>query len=175
MWKHTPTNANVRPGKGWTDEEGTQHPGNWHVWSVQEKADRGLVEIIMQPAPDSRFYHWSQNPDGTVTSVEKPLQDIKDHLKNEVIVSQSVLLSQTDWVYIRNMDTNKPVPLATKQHRDAIRKAAMDHEVLIDAALTIAALVAVGDIVWPEEIIVGDIVSPEEAVVGDIVSPEGPV
>tara|TARA_R110000751_G_scaffold159462_1_gene265198 strand:- start:4510 stop:4971 length:462 start_codon:yes stop_codon:yes gene_type:complete len=153
MWKHTPTNANVRPGKGWTDEEGTQHPGNWHVWSVQEKADRGLVEIIQQPAPDSRFYHWGHNPDGTVTSVEKPLQDIKDHLKNEVLVSQSAMLGATDWVYIRFIDTNKPVPVATKQHRDAIRKAAVDHEVLIDAALTIAALVAVGDIVWPEEII----------------------
>jgi hypothetical protein len=52
---------------------GIQHPANWHVWTRQEKEAIGMVEIIEQTPPDSRFYNWSQNPDGTITSTPKEL------------------------------------------------------------------------------------------------------
>jgi len=167
MWKHIPTNATVRPGKGWTDEEGTQHPANWNVWSVQEKASHGLVEIIQQPPPDSRLYTWSYNDDGTVNSTAKPLNDtpmvdesgvpvidpdtlvqlstpgVKSNLIAEVKAQQGALLAQTDWAVIRKADTNIEVPDAIQLWRNEIRLAAwtMEHRI-INAATTddIAAL-----------------------------------
>lgn len=152
MWKHIPTNASVRPGKGWTDEDGIQHPGNWHVWSIEEKATRGLVEITPETPPDSRLYHWGQNPDGTITKTAKPIEDIRERLIGEVSQQQRSLLSETDWVFIRQMDSNKPVPVAIKQHRDAIRGAHDDAVALIEAVTTVEEAVLLPKIVWPKEV-----------------------
>ena len=32
----------IKPGKAWTDNGGTQHPGNWMIWSDDEKAAMGI-------------------------------------------------------------------------------------------------------------------------------------
>ena len=157
MWRHTPTNTNVRPGKGWTDEQGTQHPGNWYIWSVQEKADHGLVEIVQQPHPDSRLYTWSYNDDGTVNSTPKALEDTPDVDKNgtpifdpdtmtqtvtpgvksnliaEVKAQQGALLAGTDWAIVRKADTGIDVPAAIQQWRNEIRLAASLMEDAISA------------------------------------------
>ena len=157
MWKHTPTNTNVRPGKGWTDEQGTQHPGNWYVWSVQEKADHGLVEIVQESPPDSRLYWWSQNDDGTITSTARTLEDVnevdgdgnplldddgvqvvtqgvKSSLIEEVRSQQGSLLSQTDWALVRFVDTTVAVPVNIQTWRNAIRAKATEMEAAITAA-----------------------------------------
>ena len=39
MWKYN--GRTIRTGKGWTDDNGVQHPANWHVWSATEKAAAG--------------------------------------------------------------------------------------------------------------------------------------
>ena len=35
----------IYPGKGWRDDEGVQYPRNWNIWSADEKAERGVIEI----------------------------------------------------------------------------------------------------------------------------------
>ena len=165
MWRHTPTNTNVRPGKGWIDEQGTQHPGNWYIWSVQEKADHGLVEIVEESPPDSRLYWWSQNGDGTITSTAKSVEDVNEVDENgdplldekgqqvvtpgvkstliaEVKAQQGSLLAQTDWAVIRKADANIDVPANVQQWRNEIRLAASLMEDAISQAATTDAIAA---------------------------------
>ena len=156
----------IRPGKAWTDEDGTQHPANWNVWSAEEKAERGITEIVQEAPPDSRLYTWGYNDDGSINAVAKPLDDINavdendepvlDDKGNQVVIAgvksnliaevksqQGSLLSQTDWAVIRNADTGAAVPENIAAYRTAIRaKATEMEEAIADAADTdaIAAL-----------------------------------
>ena len=137
----------IRPGKSWTDSNGTQHPGNWNIWSKAEKDAMNIKEIIEDPKPDSRLYFWSMSG-GKVTSTAKPLDDsegvvgLKTTLKNEVKKQQGSLLSQTDWAYIRHYDSGKDVPANIETWRNAIRAKATEMENAIDAATDTDAIAA---------------------------------
>ena len=158
----------IRPGRSWTDSNGTQHPGNWHVWSKDEKDAMNITEVIDDRPPDSRLYMWSQNNNGKITSTAKPLDDsegvvgVKTTLKNEVKKQQGSLLSQTDWAYIRHYDAGTDVPANIETWRNAIRARATEMENAIDNATDTDAVAALFMIVdgdgkktgilydWPE-------------------------
>ena len=159
MWKYQ--NKVIRPGQGWTDVYGVQHPGNWIRWSAAEKAAKGLVEIIEQTPPDDRFYYWSRNADGSVTSTTKEIEDqtvvdaegypvidpktgqqlvqkgIKSNLIEQVKIQQGQLLSSTDWAYIRKQDTNMDIPEAIQLYRNSVRLTAALMEDAINQAKSI--------------------------------------
>jgi len=162
MWKYN--GKTIREGKAWTDANGVQHPANWQIWTREEKEAIGMVEIIPQTPPDSRFYNWSQNPDGTITSTPKPVEDVpavdengtpiidphtlkqlsspglKTTFIQEVKNQQGSLLSQTDWAVIRKTDTNIDVPANIQQWRNEIRLTASIMEDAISQAATVQDL-----------------------------------
>ena len=163
MWKYN--DRTIRKGKGWTDDNGVQHPANWHVWSATEKAAAGLTEVVEETPPDSRLYHWSQNFDGTITSTAKNLNDVNEvdrdgdpildddgnqlvtrgvkwNLKQEVKNQQGSLLSQTDWAVIRKSDNNTAIPSNIQTWRDAIRTKATEMETAINNAADTDAVAA---------------------------------
>ena len=137
MWTHG--DKIIRPGRPWTDSEGTQHPGNWHIWSKAEKDALNIKEIIEDRPPDSRLYFWSMSG-GKVTSTPKPLDDsegvvgVKTTLKNEVKDQQRSLLSQSDWAIIRKADKGTEIPSNIQTWRDAIRAKSTEMENAIDSA-----------------------------------------
>ena len=165
----------IRPGKGWTDKDGTRHPSNWQIWSVEEKIAHGITEIVQESHPDSRLYTWSYNADGTVNSTPKSLDDygvvrvvdehtgetepvlddqgnqrislgVKSILKQTVDVQQGSLLDQTDWYITRRSDTGKAVPAGIKDWRDSIRASGDAMCEAIDAAADTDAISAL--FVW---------------------------
>ena len=150
VWKYG--DKTIRPGRPWTDSEGTQHPGNWNIWSKAEKDALNIKEIIEDPKPDSRLYFWSQDGNGKITSTAKPLDDsgsgdslvlgLKSTLKNEVKDQQGSLLSQTDWAIIRKSDKGTAVPSNIETWRNAIRTKATEMENAIDAATDTDAIAA---------------------------------
>ena len=163
MWQYR--GRTIRTGKAWTDDNGVQHPANWHNWSLAEKTSHGLVEIIPQTPPDSRLYNWSQNSDGTITSTAKSLDDVNEvdengdaildedgnqlvtrgvkwNLKQEVKSQQASLLTQSDWAIVRKADNNTAVPANIQTWRDAIRTKATEMETAIDGAADIDAVAA---------------------------------
>ena len=163
MWQYR--GRTIRTGKAWTDDNGVQHPANWHVWSATEKAAAGLVEIVEQTPPDSRLYKWSQNSDGTITSTAKSLDDVnqvdrdgnpvldengnqlvalgvKSNLTQEVKSQQASLLAQTDWAVVRKADNNTAIPTNIQTWRDAIRTKATEMETAIDGAADTDAMAA---------------------------------
>jgi len=162
VWKYN--TRTIKEGKAWTDDNGIQHPANWHVWTRQEKEAIGMVEVIEQTPPDSRFYTWSQNPDGTITSTPKPVEDVpavdesgipiidpitlkqlsspglKTTFIQEVKQQQGSLLSQTDWAIVRKADTNIDVPASIQQWRNEIRLTASIMEDAISQVTTVQEL-----------------------------------
>ena len=163
MWKYN--GRTIRTGKAWTDDNGVQHPANWHVWSATEKASAGLTEVVEEIPPDSRLYDWSQNSDGTITKTAKSLDDVnavdqnedpvldedgnqlinrgvKWNLKQEVKNQQGYLLGQTDWAVIRKSDNDTAIPSNIQTWRDAIRTKATEMETAIDNAADTDAVAA---------------------------------
>ena len=163
MWKYN--GRTIKPGKGWTDNNGVQHPANWHIWPKEHKESLGLVEIIEDTPPDSRLYNWSMDHDGKITKTAKSLADVnlvdekgdpvldedgnqavsrgvKYNLKQEVKNQQGSLLSQTDWYIIRKADKGIVIPDNIQTWRDSIRTKATEMEAAIDNAADTAAVAA---------------------------------
>jgi len=139
----------IRPGKAWTDINGVQHPSNWNIWSVEEKAAIGIEEIIEESPPDSRFYRWSQNKDGTINSSEKPVQTVKDSFITQIKSTQNSILSHTDWVIIRQADSGEDIPAEIKTYRDSVRVRGDEMEAAVTGAGSIAQLEALM-VTWEE-------------------------
>ena len=135
MWTHG--DKTIRPGRPWTDSNGSQHPGNWNIWSKAEKDALNIKEVIEDPKPDSRLYFWSMSG-GKIESWAKPLDDsegvvgVKTTFKNAVKDQQGSLLSQTDWAIIRKADKGTAIPSNIQTWRDAIRATATEMENAID-------------------------------------------
>ena len=140
MWKYE--DRTIRPGKAWTDDKGTQHPGNWNIWSKAEKDAKNIKEIIEDRPPDSRLYFWSMDSNGKITSTAKALDSVKSALKDTVKEQQGSLLSQTDWVIVRKADKETAIPSNIQTWRDAIRAKATEMENAIDNATDTDAVAA---------------------------------
>ena len=152
IFRHEPTGQTIRPGKSWRDENLTQQPGNWQIWDADYKASMGIVEIVLESPPDSRFYTWSQNRDGTINKTAKDLADsgsgntlhlgVKSNLKQAVNGQQGSLLGQTDWYIIRKADKGTAIPSNIQTWRDAIRSKGDAMKSAIEGAIDIAAIEA---------------------------------
>ena len=163
MWKYN--GRTIRIGKAWTDNDGVQHPANWHIWPEEYKENLGIVEIIEDTPPDSRLYIWSMDHDGKITKTAKSLADVnqidengdpvldekgnqvvshgvKYNLKQEVKSQQGSLLSQTDWYIVRKADKGTAIPSNVQTWRDAIRTKATEMETAIDNAADTDAMAA---------------------------------
>ena len=150
--RHEATNQTLRAGRGWKDQNGIQHPSNWNIWSVEVKAAAGITEIVQANPPDSRFYIWSYNADGTINTTPKALDDsgsgvtlvlgLKSNLKLDVNNQQGSLLNQTDWYIIRKADNATAIPSNVQTWRDAIRIKGDAMKSAIDGAADTDAIVA---------------------------------
>ena len=164
MWKYN--GRTIRTGKAWTDDNGVQHPANWHIWSPSDKAAAGLTEVTPETPPDSRLYTWGYQADGvTISKTAKNLNDVNEvdrdgdpildddgnqlvtrgvkwNLKQEVKTQQGSLLAQTDWAVVRKADKGTAVPSNIQTYRDAIRTKATEMETAIDNAANTDAVAA---------------------------------
>ena len=164
MWKYN--GRTIRTGKAWTDDNGVQHPANWHIWSPSDKAAAGLTEVTPETPPDSRLYTWGYQADGvTISKTAKSLNDVNEvdgdgdpildddgnqlvtrgvkwNLKQEVKTQQGSLLAQTDWAVVRKADKGTAIPSNIQTYRDAIRTKATDMETAIDNAANTDAVAA---------------------------------
>ena len=148
----------IKPGKAWTDVNGTQHPANWNIWDDDYKKSMNIEEITLDAKPDGKFHNWIDNGlDGISNITDKSLDDVKNldrdgnpvkdadgnetytlglKSKEKLIVKdqQRSLLATTDWAVIRKADTGVAVPTKIATYRAAIRTKATEMENAIDAA-----------------------------------------
>jgi hypothetical protein len=172
MWKYG--SRVIRENKAWTDDNGIQHPRNWHIWSAAEKEAAGLVEVTPDSPPDSRLYTWGYQADGvTISATAKSMTDVNEvdgdgnpildgdgnqmvqlgvrsELKAAVKTQQGSLLSQTDWVVTRKAEKTTAIPANIVTWRDAIRVKATAMEDAIDGAANTEAVAALF-LSWDED------------------------
>ena len=127
----------IYPGKGWRDDEGVQYPRNWNIWSADEKAERGVIEIKEDPVPDGRLYDWEMDDNGKVTSTPKSMSFLKADVKKQIDSDQLTRLNESDWAIIRKADKGTAVPTNIQTWRDAIRAKAVEMENAINACSNI--------------------------------------
>ena len=151
----------IRLGRGWTDNDGIQHPANWGNWSDEQKTAAGLVwEADPQPY-DNRFF-WDADTPKNINDVNEvnadgnPILDengdqlvtlgLKSVWKNITKERAGNLLAPTDWMVVKAAEVSSyTLPTATANWRASVRTASNTIEAAIDAAADHAAFLALHD------------------------------
>ena len=148
----------IRAGRGWTDNDGVQHPSSWMRWTDEEKAARGLVWED-DPLPFDSRYYWAADVPKALDDVNEvdengdPVLDadgvqiVTLGLKSQAIArakqQASGELSQTDWMVIKASEVEGyAVPQDITDARAAIRQASNDKEAAILACITLEEFIA---------------------------------
>ena len=85
----------------------------------------------------------------TRTTTPRELADIKATLKSQINAVLAVWFGETDWYFIRNIDTGKEVPADIVKWRNDLRARALVLEAAVDSKGNVAGLEAM-TIVTPE-------------------------
>jgi hypothetical protein len=142
----------MKPGRGWTDAEGTKYPAQWYGRTTDaEKTAVGWVEVA-DPAPfDSRFYWSADNPKAiddvteTVDGVEYTTAGLKTNAIAQVKATAAGLLQPTDWMVTRKAETGTAVSDSVLDYRASVRTASGTIETAILACTTHAEFMALYD------------------------------
>lgn len=158
-WKYG--HKTIRLGRGWTDNDGIQHPANWGSWSDEQKTAAGLVWEA-DPAPyDNRFW-WDADTPKNINDVNEvdedgnPVLDIdgnqmvtlglKSVWKNITKERAGNLLAPTDWHVVKAQEVSDyTVPTEIAQWRQSVRTASNTIEASIDATNSHSAFLALHD------------------------------
>lgn len=98
---------------------GVRYPSNWlRLSTPEEKNAIGLTEVKDPIILDRRFY-MPQDPTGD--PIPRDLETVKEEQINAVKLSMKNMLSHTDWVIIRQIDTGQPMSNSIKNYRSAVR------------------------------------------------------
>ena len=139
----------ISAGRSWS-QDGITHPRNWHIWTAEYKASLGITEIVEEPHPDSRFYKWSQNEDGSYNQREKSLINttddggrVIDGLKtiwiDKTKTTANKLLAPTDWQVIAKAERDRDIDAAVATYRAAVISACTTIEAAITGAADMSA------------------------------------
>ena len=166
-WKHN--GREIKVGKAWVADNGTQHPATWSRWSSEKKTAEGLTweDPPASEVPfDDRFY-WGRQTDGTL--IERSLADVNevdsdgnaiiDPITNQQSVQLGLksvwitqtkqtandLLFKTDWMVTRKSEKGTAIPDATQTYRDGVRTACNREETKINNCSNLTQFMALFD------------------------------
>ena len=142
----------MKPGRGWTDAEGTKYPAQWYGRTTDaEKVAVGWVEVA-DPTPfDNRFYWSADNPKAiddvteTVDGEEITTAGLKTNAIAQVKATAAGLLAPTDWYIVREQETDEVTPTDILNYRQAVRTASGAIETAILACTTHSEFMALYD------------------------------
>jgi len=139
---------------------GVQYPKTifTDAWTDEERKAIGIVPYkYIGNMVNTMFYTTSEGPPvvledkvtviRTTTPIE--LADIKATMKNQINAVLAAWFGETDWYFIRKLDTGKEVPADIVKWRNDLRARAVELETAIDSKGNIAGLEAM-TVVTPE-------------------------
>lgn len=166
-WKYS--GRILRPGKAWTDNNGTLHSALWMRYDDAWKTKYGIVweDAAASEEPfDNRFYHGRQ-ADGTliprsltdVNEVDEDGNPVNDDDGNQIVTlglkSNAIALAKTqaagllapyDWQVIKATEVESySVPSTVTNYRAAVRTASNSIGTAITNASDLAAFMALYD------------------------------
>ena len=124
-----------------------QYPANWlNLSTPEEKLAIGITEVAEQARPDDRYYWVTDNGDGTYSTTDKDLDQLKATEIAKVNAAAYALLLPTDFMDFR---PNYTPPAGWLEWRESIRSVCHDAKVAIGARGTVEDLVAFPGVQWP--------------------------
>ena len=167
-WKHN--GREIKIGKAWIADDGTQHPAVWMRWSSEKKTAEGLTwedPPKSQESFDNKFYS-ARKTDGSL--IEKSLTDINavdedgkaiiDPITGKQVVIlglKSIWVAKTkttaqerlnkhDWMIVRNAEKSTAIPSDVTTYRDAIRTKCATIETSINNCSNLADFIKLFDV-----------------------------
>lgn len=108
------------------EHNGFSYPSNWlRLATWEEKQAIGIEEVAEEPVYDQRFF-WGYDQEGML--IPKDLDELKQLHVAEVKRTAGLLLAETDWMVVRQMDAGVEMPLKVKEERTLIRQKADEKE-----------------------------------------------
>lgn len=155
MFYNAEHNQYVNEGSAFTLGD-VAYPANWlNLASAEDKAAIGLVEVTVIGAPaDDRYYWVSEQLDGaTLTYVNTPkdLDSLKANATAQINETAHLILSPSDYMTIKQIETGTPMADAWKVWRESIRATASSAKAAVAAAADIDALIVATQIKWPND------------------------
>ncbi len=177
----------LKAGRAWKDNNGVVHPKTWATsWTAEEMASFGVVweDPSPQDAPfDSRFY-LGRNQDGSL--IPKSLVDVPEVDENgdpvldedgdqvitlglKTIWVEKVkdvawnILKKTDWMVLRFVEDQTPIPAGVATRRANVRTRATQIVQAINACTTLDEFKALFEPTLDQN---GDVIAPP--VIGDL-------
>ena len=159
----------LRPGKAWTDNNGTSHSALWMRYDDAWKTKYGIVwedPAASEEPFDKRFY-FGRDTDGTliprsltdVNEVDADGKAVLDDDGNQVVTlglkSRAIAVAKTqaagqlapyDWYVVRNAEKSTAIPSSITTYRNAVRTACAAIETSITNASNLAAFMALYDV-----------------------------
>ena len=149
----------VREGTAF-DLDGNQYPSNWiNLSSPSEKAAIGMVDVVYAPRPDDKYYWVTENPPvylGGVVEVSfatspKDLVQLKASATQQINQSAWNILSASDWMVTKSIETGTPMNAEWSTWRAAIRTQASTALDAIASCTTVAQLAALPAVEWEKD------------------------
>ncbi len=136
----------LRIGRPFTHPDGRQFPGNWNLYTDNEKTALGIT-YEADPAPfDGKYYYSAGNPrqlDNGTDDDGNTTYGIRPGIVQQQKATAASLLAQTDWYVTRKSETDVAIPANVTTYRTAVRTVCNTREAEIAAVSTAEALEAV--------------------------------
>jgi hypothetical protein len=147
---HDPVSLKIRDNEIVTESPYINYPKNiFDIWSETELNAIGLYTVTYVSHPKKDF-HDNGSPvytfaNNVVTmawsnSTEKKVVDVKSVLLAKIKSQLYQKLYSTDWTVLREADTGKVIPIATKTIRDNYRTKEVTFTTAINSETTISGL-----------------------------------
>jgi hypothetical protein len=137
-----------------------QYPSNWvNSATSEEKQAIGMVDVVYGQRPDDKYYWVTESApviaNGVVeinyTSTSKDLADLKKTAITQVNAQAFSLLSPTDYMSIKALETNTPMADAWKIWRESIRTSALNAKTAINASTDVDSLITASAVTWAND------------------------
>ena len=134
-----------------------QYPANWlNLSTPEEKADAGIVGVVYGEYPNDQYYWVSQNApiyaDGVVTvdytATPKDLFECQNLAVNNIQRTAWGILSPSDWMVVKGIETKAAVPTDWNDWRAQIRAQAAVQVAAITACTTVEELAKLPSVQW---------------------------
>ena len=140
--------------------DGTQYPANWlNLSTPDEKSRLGIVDVVYGQRADDKYYWISEDApvylEGVVTinytATPKDLFECQSQAVNAVNAQAYSILSPSDWMVVKAVETGGTVAPAWNTWRQTIRTQAGDYRAVIEACTTVAQLAALPPLQWAND------------------------
>lgn len=140
--------------------DGNQYPSNWlNLSTPQEKSRLGIVDVVYGQRADDKYYWVSEDApvylEGVVTinytATPKDLFECQSQAVNAVNAQAYSILSPSDWMVVKAVETGGTVAPAWDTWRQEIRTQANAQVDAISACTTVDELAALPTVEWAHD------------------------